>query len=72
MIVRNFLSSFSENFRYVVVGDIYKIFKEEDNCRSGASEGTTLNTETVKRFSDFAHRYILMEFSVAQIFWKTV
>ena len=40
-------------------------------CRSGASEaseGTTLNTETVKRFSDFAHRYVLMEFSVAPNF----
>ena len=33
MIVQNVLSSFSENFRYLVVGDIYTIFKAEDSFK---------------------------------------
>ena len=33
----------------------------------GAAKGP--NVDTVKRFSDFARRYILMEFSVAQNFY---
>ena len=36
----------------------------------GAAKG--LNVDTVKRFSDFARRYILMEFSVAQNFGATL
>ena len=37
------------------------------NCRFGASEGTTLNTRTIKRFSD-CHWYVLREFSVVPKF----
>ena len=42
----------------------FTLFYRVPFCRSEASEGTTLNTETIKRFSD-CDWYVLMEFSVA-------